>query len=209
MRRIAAACAACALIGVLASGAAASAAPVEEVVQGRYLRIVSVADWGQASRMMPGQSLRWDIEISADAPEHGSIAVELEAFGDAELVVDAESCAEAWRGDECQAGADRLRTEWSIPRDGEPVALLTRAASEVVHLRLTVRMGEAAAGETTALSVHATGAGERVDASPDGALALTGVDGTAGTMVVAGAALLAGGAVLTWMHSRRRAREGS
>ena len=209
MRRVAAAGAACALIGVLASGAAASAAPVEEVVQGRYLRIVSVADWGEAGRMVPGQSLRWDVEISADAPETGTIAVELEAFGDAELLVDAEACAEAWRGDECPVAADRLRTGWSIPRDGEPVALLTRAASEVVHLRLTVRMGEAAAGETTVLSVRATGAGESVDASPDGALAVTGSAGGAGPVVAAGAALLAGGAALTWAHSRRRARERS
>jgi len=209
VRRVAAAGAACALIGVLASGAAASAAPVEEVVQGRYLRIVSIADWGEAGRMAPGQSLRWDVEISADAPEPGTIAVEIAAAGGAELVVDAEACASAWRGDECRGGADLLRTGWSIPRDGESAALLTRAASEAVHLRLTVRMGEAAAGETTALSVRATGAGESIDASPDAALAVTGSAGGAGPVVAAGAALLAGGAALTWAHGRRRAREGS
>ncbi len=58
----------------LAMPTAAWAAPTTQVIQGSILRLVSVADWAAAGRLLPGQPVEWDIAVSADAPDPGVVA---------------------------------------------------------------------------------------------------------------------------------------
>ena len=118
----------------------ATAAARTDVVQGRYLRLESVADWEAASRMRPGEAVRWDVEISANAPEPGRVSIGVSATGDVVLRVDVRLCALPWRGEECPGGAVTLRHGWEVPRDGGTVVLARTDATAVSRLRLDVAL---------------------------------------------------------------------
>lgn len=188
--------------GLLAATIAlpAVAAPVSEIVQGRVLRIVSVADWDAASSLRPGEPVRWDVAVSADADEPGTVTIAASARGDAPLRVDAALCMRAWEGDLCPGGADVLQTAWLIPRDGRQVALADFSAEEVGHLRLRIALDDDVPG-VTEVRVHAIGVGESLVVGPDAPLPATGGP-LAPWAIAAGAALAAGGAALVLVRRR-------
>lgn len=188
--------------GLLAATIAlpAVAAPASEIVQGRVLRIVSVADWDAASSLRPGEPVRWDVAVSAEAAEPGTVTVAASARGDAPLRVDAALCMRAWEGDLCPGGADVLQTAWLIPRDGRQVALADFSAEEVGHLRLRIALDDDVPG-VTEVRVHAIGVGESLVVGPDAPLPATGGP-LAPWAVAAGAALAAGGAALVLVRRR-------
>lgn len=195
-------------IAVIVTPGAAWAAPTTQVIQGSVLRLVSVADWAAAGSLLPGQPVQWDIEVSADAPDPGVIRIAVSATGEAHLLLDVSTCAEAWTESGCPVGATALRTRWDIPRDGVEVPLLQVADTETTHLRLAIVLdpsGGSGAGSTD-VRVHAQGAGETVVAGSDGALATTGLLSAAPWIVGAGAGLIGSGAVL--VLRRRRAASG-
>lgn len=192
------------ILSVLALGAPAAAAPTTEVRQGQYIRVVSVADWDQAIGMLPGEPMRWDIEISADAPEPGTLTVGMSASGGTPLVVDAASCGVPWRGGECPSGAVHLRTGWKVPRDDETVVLDEVDSAAVTHLRLQVGVASGAAADVTRLRVKVVGAGEEVDAWSDDPLPPTGPPAGLPWVLAGGAVLLVGGAALLIGRARRR-----
>ncbi len=200
MRRAGAVCAVAVALALGGAGPAA-AAPTTEVVQGEVLRLVSVADWDAASSLLPGQPVRWDIAVSADAPDPGVIRIGISASGEAPLVLDASLCMQAWEGDDCPGGATVLRSGWEVPRDGAEVALTQIADTEVAHLRLSVTLA-AEEGGRTEVRVHASGAGESAVVGPGGGLAATGMPSPALPWVLGGGALLAG--ILLLLRRRRR-----
>lgn len=151
--------------GILAAGPA-WAASTTEVIQGRVLRLVSVADWPQASRLLPGEPVRWDVTVSADPPDPGTVTIALSATGDAPLLVDAALCMQAWQESGCPGGAEQLESEWSIPRDGSEVALAAFPSSDVAHLRLWITLGDDDENGVTDVRVHAQGVGEAVVTGP-------------------------------------------
>jgi|GEM_PF-985935 len=206
-RRLAAAVGALALAGVLAVPSAAWAAPSTQIVQGKVLRLVSVADWEAASSLRPGVPVQWDVAVSADAPDPGTVRIAVSARGDAPVAVDAALCLREWEGDGCPGGATELRTDWSIPRDGSEIALAEIADTEVAHLRLAVTLNADDAGGTTEIRVHAQGAGESAVVGPGGGLATTGLSPIVPFALGAGALLVATGAVLMLDHRRRTARD--
>lgn len=166
-------------------GAPASAAPTTQVVQGDVLRLVSSADWERAEGMLPGESMDWDVTVSADAPDPGTVRIGVSAEGAAVLVLDARLCSDEWTTDGCSTGLIDLQTDWAIPRDGVEVPLLEMADTEVAHLRLTVSLGSDLPGRTD-VRVHAQGAGESAVVEPGGGVA-GAVDGglaTTGTAPV-------------------------
>lgn len=185
--------------------AAPAVASVTEVVEGRYLRLESVADWSAASSMVAGDSVRWDVSVSADAPDPGTVSIGVRAEGDAELRVDAARCPQRWETDGCPGGAARVRSGWSIPRDGVEVPLLAVPATEVAHLRFAISLADPAAGGSTAVSIHATVAGETVVAGSAGRLAVTGLSSIPWVLAGGAVLLLSGGAFAT--VRRRRPRE--
>lgn len=181
---------------------AAWAAPTTEVIQGRVLRLVSVADWEAARGLLPGQPVRWDVTVSARAPHPGAVRIGISATGDAPLRLDIALCARPWQGDHCPSGATPLRTQWRIPRDGGEVALTEIADTDTAHLRLTIALEPRDGAGSTQVRLLAHGAGETATVGPDGGLAATGSSPWPPT-VLGGVVLLAAGVFAV----RRRRRE--
>lgn len=199
------------VLGVVLGALAATpawAAPTTEIIQGRVLRLVSVADWSAASSLLPGERVQWDVEVSADAPDPGTVTVAVSATGGAPLVIDAALCMQPWQASGCPSGARTLESGWSIPRDGSEVALADFPASDVAHLRLWITLGgeEGGGGDDddgagiTDVRVHARGVGEAVVTGPDGALPATGGTAAAGVVGAAVGLFLAGVGLL--LHRR-------
>ncbi|SEB50927.1 hypothetical protein [Microbacterium hydrocarbonoxydans] len=202
-RRIVTAVGAAAALGVLAA-APAWAAPSTQVVQGEVLRLVSSADWDAASSLLPGQPVRWDVTVSAEAPDPGTVAVGISATGDAALLVDVALCAQPWSESGCAGGATLLKTDWALPLDGVENALLDMSDEDVAHLRFTVTLGDG--GGSTRVRVHASGAGESAVIGPEGGLATTGGTGVPVGVLATGLGLVAVGTALSASRRRRRLR---
>lgn len=194
--------AALAVSGPVAVSAAAVSAT--DVVQGQYLRLESVADWAAASSMVAGDSVRWDVSVSADAPDPGTVSIGVRAKGDAELRVDAARCPQRWETSGCPGGAAVVRSGWSMPLDGVEVPLLEVPATEAAHIRFTISLADPSAGGSTAVSVHATVAGETVVAGSEGRLAVTGLSSIPWVLAGGAVLLLAGGAFAAVRRRRPR-----
>ncbi|MDF2508975.1 MAG: hypothetical protein K0Q52_2834 [Microbacterium sp.] len=190
------------LFVLLGSAAPAWAAPTTEVIQGRILRLVSVADWEAAGALLPGQQVRWDVEVSAKAPDPGIVTIALSASGEAPLVLDVSMCLRPWQGSGCPGGAVSLRSAWEIPRDGGEVTLDEVADTDVAHVRLSIGLAEGAETGSTSVRVHASGVGDAVAVGPGGGLAATGPSSLA-PWVLAGGAV---SAVVGLLLSARRGR---
>lgn len=184
----------------------ALAASSTETIQGRYLRIVSTADWNAAQSLGVADTVRWDLEVSADAPDPGTVEIEVSAMGDAPLVLSASACSAEWTDAACPGEVESLLSEWDVVRDGSRTPLAVMTSTEVSHLRLTISLGaEADEGAgATEVRVHAEGAGDSVSVSPDAPLAPTGqvpvapwITGSAAMLMVVGLLLI----------GRRRSRE--
>ena len=206
MKRVVAAIAltACAVL----AAQPAAAAPVTQVVQGKILRLVSVADWDAAGTLRPGQPVRWDVAVSADAPDPGTVTIAVSATGDADLVVDAALCMQEWTSIGCPGGEIILRSEWSIPRDGSKVELAQIADTETAHVRFAIALAPRDAAGRTDVRLHATGAGETAVIGPDDDdLAMTGMSLNS-LWAVGGGALLLIGLAITLLRPRRAGRDG-
>ncbi|WP_136040681.1 MULTISPECIES: hypothetical protein [unclassified Microbacterium] len=199
MRRLSAGVAVLALL--LGSAAPAWAAPTTEVIQGRILRLVSVADWEAAGSLLPGQQVRWDVAVSAEAPDPGIVTIALSATGDAPLVLDVSICLREWQENGCPGGAMVERSAWPIPRDGAEVQLGEVADTDVAHVRLSIGLGEGAGTGSTNVRLHARGVGEDVTVGPGGGLAATGPSPLPPWALAGGAALVVVGVLLV---ARRR-----
>lgn len=192
--------------GILVA-APAWAAPTTEVIQGRVLRLVSVADWSQASRLLPGAPVQWDVAVSADPPDPGTVTIAVSAVGDAPLLIDATLCMQQWQESGCPGGAEELESQWSIPLDGSEVALAAFPSSDVAHLRLWITLDDGDENGVTDVRVHASGAGEAVVTGPGGdPLPATG-GSVAPWLIGAGVGVAVAG--IGMMVLRRRDRRGA
>ncbi|WP_223622134.1 LPXTG cell wall anchor domain-containing protein [Microbacterium sp. EST19A] len=190
-------------LALVASASPAWAAPTTEVIQGQVLRLVSVADWDAAGTLLPDQPVQWDVAVSADAPDPGTVTIGVSATGDAPLLLDASLCGEEWEADGCPGGEIVLRSGWDIPRDGSEVRLAEMADTDIAHLRLSIAIrGDAESGSTN-VRVHASGEGETVVAGPDGGLATTGPSSPVPWILTGGAVLVLGAGL--FVLARRRA----
>lgn len=196
-------------VGALLAPAAAWAAPTTQVIQGDVLRLVSVADWDAASSLLPGVPVRWDVEVSANAPDPGTVRIGVSAEGSARLILDVETCDQPWDAAGCAGGAADLRTDWSIPRDGAELPLTEIPDTATAHLRLTITLDPADGAGSTDIRVHAAGAGESAVVGPDGGLATTGMSPAVPWAAVGGTVLVLAGAILTLMRFRRADRDAA
>lgn len=162
---------------IFIGAAPAWAASTTEVVQGEYLRIVSVADWQSATNMSPGDAVQWDLEISADAPDPGRVTIGVSATGGTPLTMDAYLCDERWSAAGCPSGARTLRLDWEVQRNGNLVPLTDMADTDVAYLRCSFALGSAALADDakSEVRVHVNGSGETVTVGPDDPLAPTGL----------------------------------
>ncbi|MFK4850459.1 hypothetical protein ACI3KT_02380 [Microbacterium sp. ZW T6_19] len=195
------------LVGLVAVGALSAqpawAASTTQVVQGQILRLVSVADWDAAGSLLPGEPVQWDVAVSADAPDPGTVTIGVSATGDAELVVDASLCMQPWAASGCPGGETVLRSDWSLPRDGAEVVLTRMADTETAHVRLSIALAAGDEGGRTDVLVHATGAGESVVIGEDGGLATTGMPPVVFWVLGGGSVLLLFGCLLLLARRRR------
>lgn len=205
------------LLGHLLGATPAWAEPTAEVIEGRMLRLVSVADWSDASSLLPGMRVQWDVAVSASTPDPGTITIAVSATGDAPLVVDAELCMRGWQEGGCPGEARILETSWNVPRDGSEIELAEFSADDIAHLRLWVALapdrdqgeGSGERAGATDVRVHAHGAGESVVIDHEGAvLPATGAS-TAPWSIGAGTALALIGAGLAARRRRAMSDGGS
>ena len=201
-------------IAVVAMPSPAWASPTTQVIQGSVLRLVSVADWEAAGSLLPGQPVRWDVAVSADAPDPGIVRIAVSATGDARLLVDVAMCLQEWTATGCPGGETELRSGWSIPRDGVEVPLASIPDTETAHVRLTIVLDPADGSGSTDVVVHARGAGEVASVGPGGGVATPGHPADAGGLATTGLppgtpwVVGAGVVLLVWGASliRRRRR---
>lgn len=198
------------LLGVLFGAEPAWAAPSTQVVRGEVLTLVSVADWDAAASLLPGgEAVQWDVVVSADAPDPGTVTIGLSASGDAPLIVDAALCMRPWTSTGCPGGASQLRSDWRVPLDGAEVRLAHMADTETAHLRLSIALAADDEGGRTDVRVQAAGVGEVAGVGPGGGvLAATGMSQSVFWILGGGAALVAVGVVLALVRSRRSRDDG-
>ncbi|MDR6905954.1 signal peptidase [Agromyces sp. 3263] len=188
----------------------ASAAVEESVVQGQVLRLTAIGDPELMQRMTPGDTVAWEVGISADAPEPGTIDVGMIGSGDAGLglVVEASWCAVRWTGGACDDPVPLLAPE-PLPVDGVAQELLTMTTAEQRWIRFLVTMpvsGSDAAGLAD-LEVHAVGSGDevRIGTAPGSGAGL-GATGLDATVPIAAAAASACVGALLLRRARRLGR---
>lgn len=191
---------------MLGSAAPAWAATTTDVIQGRILRLVSVADWDAAGALLPGQQVQWDVAVSARAPDPGRVTIAVSATGEAPLLLDVSMCLQAWQASVCPGGAVVLRSDWEIPRDGAEVRLTEVADTDIANVRLTIGLAEGTEVGSTSIRLHARGEGETVAVGPDGGLATTGMPPLTPWILGGGAVLVVTGLML--VARRRRGRSG-
>lgn len=147
---------------VLLAAVPVQAAPSQEVIEGEVLHLVSVQDREAMTTMTPGETVTWDVRVSADEPD-GSIELELDAAGDAGFLVGVAACADEGQG----CGRELL-----APTVVDGVTSLgSQGADEVIWYRIGVRL----VGDEpvrTVLTFTARGQGEEV--STDGEAELPG-----------------------------------
>lgn len=182
---------------VLLAAVPAQAAPEREVITGQVLRLVSVQDTDAMGSMSPGETVAWDVQVSASEPE-GEIALELLADGPeaAGFRVSVHACAA--EGEGCTR---ELLAPAVIGTTATEVG--SQAAGEVIWYRISVQLaGDESA--RTVLTFTARGHGDQV--STDGEAELPGT-GTSPWLPVALAvgALVAGTALARLAALRRKA----
>jgi hypothetical protein len=198
-------------VGALVAAGPAWATPTSVVVQGRFLRIVSVADWDAAGRMTPQSDVPWDLAISTRATDGGTVTLSVTATGDEPIRVTTRTCAVAWQGAQCPASERVLASNWMPTSTAADLALEQVPASATTYLRLDVQLAPGAAdvglGAATTLTVHARGGGDSLAVGTDGALAATGGDAPTSVLAI-GVGLLAAGAMVLGARLVAKVRRG-
>jgi len=203
MRRLLLTCVV-AVVALAGAAAPAWAASSTEVIQGQVLRLVSVADWDAASSLSPGRPVRWNVTVSADAPDPGQVVLGVSAEGSAPLLVDVEMCLREWQQDACPGGAEVLRSAWEVPLDGVRSDLARIADTDVAYVRLSVMLPDGVHSGSTSIRFHASGASESVAVGPDGVLAATGSASAPWMLLVGAAPAVLGLALILWRGARGR-----
>lgn len=169
-RRIAAVFGA-ALFLLLAMSTIARAEGPEQVVQGRYLELVSVTS-GEAENLSPGDTMRWAVKVSAPDVEDGTISRALVVGGAlAEHVeVSVEACTSRPTSTRCPGATTLLGDRGAA--SGASYDLGTQAATDqqwlLVQVSLPADAPQSAQARAGTLSLQAQGAGEGLAVTPGG-----------------------------------------
>ncbi|UFU03018.1 hypothetical protein LQF12_16280 [Ruania suaedae] len=183
---------------LVAAGSAASAAagPEREEIVGDVLRLVSVQDRAAMRSMEPGESVPWDVQVSANEPE-GSIDLSLVAVqAEGGFTVSVAACeAEA-------SGCGRAVLDRVPVTGGSSLEIATQAAAEAIWYRVSVQLSEeATAPASTTLRLLAEGAGDEISTDGEVGLPTTGASLLWPAVLALGAVLL--GAAIAVVARRR------
>ncbi len=193
---------------VLALALPASAAGAE-VVRGKYLTLESIPD-PRMTMMGPGETVHWQVGVSVEAPDPGTVSIGLSATGDPsmELTAAATACSVRWDEGKCAGKSWQLPDLDPIPIDGVERELLTMPSDQERWVMLAVTMrpsADPAPGDGVSALLHASGQGDSVAVGPGG-LARTGGPSTIWPVLLALGAITMGLA-LTLRRKRRNERD--
>lgn len=149
---------------------AAHAAATDMVITGQYLRLTSVIDGSAMGAMAPGDSVDWQVGVSADAPSPGRIAVGYTFSGRRALPLDitTSACTKRWIGAACpgqEVPVGAIGAVSAAP-SGDLLALDSDAERWIL-LRVTLpQRADIPHASATDLRIVVTGAGEELSAGP-------------------------------------------
>ncbi|SDS00878.1 signal peptidase, endoplasmic reticulum-type [Brevibacterium sandarakinum] len=148
--------------------------------RGQYLRMRAVGDESKMLNLSPGASVNWTVDVWADAPEPGTVELEIgsgqptETIAE-ELLVNVYSCAEIVPMSQCSGGATELLhhtplNELGAAPDNDRY-LLDMPSDEKRRVQVTVTLArnadaEAVAGQRSSVRLTAIGQGEEVSLGP-------------------------------------------
>lgn len=172
------------IAGVAATLVAVPAAPARAadtvtIVTGRYLTLTSIADLDRLTSMTPGTTVPWQVGVSANPPDPGTVTLAVSASGSAALQLTSQvsSCPTRWVDGVCSGGATLLQPTRTIPLDGSPRTLVTMRSAEQSWILFDVTRPSTATGVAPGQSVsmlfRASGVSDSVEVGP-GRLATTG-----------------------------------
>ncbi|MCF2570576.1 signal peptidase I [Brevibacterium sp. UCMA 11754] len=219
--------------GVAASAVGATAENTTAEVRGQYLRMRAVGDETKMLSLSPGASADWTVDVWADAPDPGTVELEIgsgqltEPIA-SELVVDVRTCSQMVPIDECPGGAAKPITRAALTDLGAAPdndrRLLEMPSDEKRRVQVTVTMNEnadaeAVAGHRSGVRLTATGQGEEVSLGPGnpgepvapgpddpdapGDLPRTGIEGWMWILLFASVLIATGSTVVARTRSRR------
>lgn len=141
------------------STSVASAAPIETVIEGEVLQLVSVQDTQAMSTMRPGEPVSWDVGVSSSAPA-GTIDVTLDVMDVATGAYRAtvEVCGERWSIAGCATGAATVLDGTLV--EGETAQLARQDAAAAAWYRIEVELLAPRGGASVDLRLVAEGFGE-------------------------------------------------
>ncbi|MGX5696666.1 hypothetical protein ACWKWP_10760 [Agromyces soli] len=195
-------------LAVGAPPTSAQAAPVEQVIQGRYITLTTIADPARMTTLSPGDtaSLLLGVGTVAEAPGVVRLELDIDAI-ETRLELRVVECDGAPSSGSCPDGRTVLAgMPLDGPAEGIPLGEVPGHAGRWLRFDVTAPETGLAQGVGARLTVHAAGFGEIVetgtdDASGTGPLAASGADASARI-------LLAGGAIALGLAAAHLARLG-
>lgn len=194
-------------------------------VHGQYLHLRAVGDESTMLNLSPGASADWTVDVWVEAPDPGTVELEIgsgqltEALA-SHLHVDVRTCSQIVPMDECSGGASEpisrvALTDLGAAPDNDR-RLLEMPSDEKRRVQVTVTLdkdadAEAVAGDRSGIRLTATGQGEEVSLGPGdpgapdvpGDLPRTGIEGWFWILMIAGALIAMGSAVVHRTRVRR------
>ena len=189
------------------------ATPTEQVIVGEHLELTAIGDPAAMADLEPRDVVQWEVGVDVVTGEPGQVSIGISAVGSAALGLEAQvtACSERWVEGVCASGATVLRSAHLVPVDGVERYLAGMTNAQQTWLLFDVWRGPTAVSTDTAqsvqLTVHASGLGEDIAASPGqvGSLPSTGVNPLMPALL-AGAAVLLGLLAAALAAQRRRTR---
>ena len=196
-----------------ASVTGVAAEPSEQVTTGEHLVLTIIGDQAQMTNLAPNDVVQWEVGVDVNTGEPGEVTIAFSGVGSAALGLEAQitACGQRWVGGVCASGASVVSRAQLVPVDGAQRFLTTMRTADQLWLLFDVWRGSTAratgADDAVQLTVHASGLGDDLAASPGrvGSLPSTGVNPTLPALL-AGAAVLLGLLVAALAAARRRSR---
>lgn len=165
------------------------------VARGTYLTLTSIGDAEAMSNMQPNVPVLWQIGVSADAPEPGTVSLSLEASGDSSLGLSLEirSCSVQWVGGVCDGAERSIQPRLEAPLNSGLQLLESMPASEQRWMLVSAMVPPGGEGEVS-LAVRAQGDSDSIAVGPGtvGTIARTGAASAPPMLLLGGVGVSAG-----------------
>ncbi len=200
---------------VLATPGQARAVTTEEVIHGTYLSLTSIGDKDRMTNMAPNEPVPWQVGVSAQTRDPGTVTISLSARG--ALAVNPDGlqvmvaiCTTRWVNGACPTGpGEQVLANGPATRlVAHPITVSSMRSDQQRWILVTASLlTNSTVSGSADLFVTATGVGDRVSAGGDvGPLPRTGTN--LWPPVLAGVGALLAGALLVLATRRHRTEVG-